>query len=177
MKKRAVKVLDEWNATHDEPYQIHYTDIGGMIVNLVNKYVGILVVVLMVVIGMVVFSNLMVTSLLAILEINSRTREIGLYRSLGAKSSYVRSIFFVEQGFIGLISGIMGIGITYAILPLINYFIEHAVTATVISHFAVLHWYVAIIVAIVAILIGVLSTIVPAYLATKAKPSKALRSI
>ena len=177
MKERAIKVLDEWNENHEGIYQIHYTDIGSMIVNLVSKYVGILVVVLMVVIGMVVFSNLLVTSLLAILEINSRTREVGLFRSLGAKSRYVRSVFFVEQGLIGMFSGVVGIGIAYALLPLINYFIEHAVTAALITNFAVLHWYVAIIVAVVSILIGVLSTVVPAHLATKAKPSKALRSI
>ena len=129
------------------------------------------------VIGMVIFSNLLVTSLLAILEINSRTREIGLYRSLGAKSSYVRSVFFVEQGFIGLFSGVLGIGLAYALIPIINLFIKNAVTAAVISNFAVLHWYVAIIVAIVSVLIGVASTVFPAIFATRTKPSKALRSI
>ena len=177
MKKRAVKVLDEWNNTHEGIYQIHYTDIGSMIVDLVSKYVGILVVVLMAVIGMVIFSNLLVTSLLAILEINSRTREIGLYRSLGAKSSYVRSVFFVEQGIIGLISGVLGIGLAYALIPIINLFIKNAVTAAVISNFAVLHWWAALIVAIISVIIGVLSTIFPAIFATRTKPSKALRSI
>ena len=177
MKERAVKVLDAWNDTHEGIYQIHYTDIGAMIVDLVSKYVGILVVVLMAVIGMVIFSNLLVTSLLAILEINSRTREIGLYRSLGAKSSYVRSVFFVEQGFIGLFSGVLGIGLAYALIPIINLFIQNAVTAAVIANFAVLHWYTAIIVAIVSVLIGVASTVFPAIFATRAKPSKALRSI
>ena len=53
----------------------------------------------------------------------------------------------------------------------------YAVTAAVISNFAVLHWYVAIIVAIVSVLIGVASTVFPAIFATRAKPSKALRSI
>ena len=119
----------------------------------------------------------MVTSLLAILEINSRTREIGLYRSLGAKSTYVRSLFFAEQGFIGLFSGVLGIGLAYAIIPIMNLFIEHAVTAAVISNFAVLHWWVAIVVALVSVLIAIVSTFFPALLATKAKPSKALRAI
>lgn len=177
MKERAVKVLDSWNEGLDEMYQIHYTDIGGMIVDLVGKYVGILVTVLMVVIAMVIFSNLLVTSLLAILEINSRTREIGLYRSLGAKSTYVRAVFFAEQGFIGLFSGVLGIGLAYAIIPIMNLFIEHAVTAAVISNFAVLHWWVAIVVAIVSVLIAIASTFFPALLATRAKPSKALRAI
>ena len=178
MKQRAVEVLEDWNKTHEGPEKVYFSDIGAMVVNLVDTYVGILVTVLVAVIGVVIFSNLLVTSLLAILEINSRTREIGLYRSLGATSSYVRTLFMAEQGLLGLFSGALGTGITFGFIPLMNYFIEHSVkSSAIISNFIHLEWWMGIVVALVSIFIGILSALAPAIIATKKKPSQALRGI
>lgn len=177
-KDVVIEIMDKWNDEHElETDKVLYTDVGKMIVNMVEKYVGILVLVLFIIIGVVIFSNLLVTSLLSILEINSRTREIGLYRSLGANSHFVRSLFVVEQGLIGLFCGVLGIALSYGLIPIINLILEKSITAAVISNFAVLQWWMALIVAVIAITIGVLSTLGPAIIATKKNPSKALREI
>ena len=172
-KERILEILDAWNDNHEGIYKIYYSDIGAMIVNMVKRYVGILVAV----IALVMISSFLVTSLIAILEIYSRTTEIGLYRSLGASKSYVRSLFMVEQGMTGLFSGVLGIGLTYALIPALNKFIEKSISAAVISNFIVLQWYNAIIVAIVALIVGVLSALGPAIIATKKKPSLSMRNI
>ena len=177
-KDKVIEVLNKWNDEHpNDEDKVLFTDVGRMIVNMVEKYVGILVLVLFIIIGVVIFSNLLVTSLLSILEINSRTREIGLYRSLGANSGFVRSLFIIEQGFIGLFCGVLGIGLAYGVIPIINLILEKSITAAVISNFALLQWWMAIIVAVISVSIGVLSTLVPAIIATKKNPSKALREI
>ncbi len=176
-KEIILKILDAWNDNHQGIYKIYYSDIGAMIVNMVKRYVGILVAVLVAVIALVMISSFLVTSLIAILEIYSRTTEIGLYRSLGASKSYVRSLFMVEQGMTGLFSGVVGIGLTYALIPALNKFIEKSISAAVISNFIVLQWYNAIIVAIIALIVGVLSALGPAIIATKKKPSLSMRNI
>ena len=176
-KDYAKQVLDKWNATHPDDEDMHYSDIGGMLNNTIKKYVGILIAVLYVVIAVVILSNVLVTSLTAILEINSRSREIGIYRSLGGKSSYVRLLFISEEGIVGLGAGILGVGVTYAALPLVNLFMRKAIDATIISNFATLPAIAAIIIALSALIISLLSTFVPSILATKTKPSKALRNM
>ena len=177
MKDKVLKILDAWNESHEGIFKIYYTDLGSMIVDMVERYVGILVAVLIAVIALVVISSFLVTSLIAILEINSRTTEIGLYRSLGANKMYVRALFMTEQGMVGLFSGMLGIGLSYALIPLVNLFIKNSITAAVISNFISLAWWAAIIVAIVSVFVGVFSALGPAIIATNKKPSLSMRNI
>ncbi len=156
---------------------MHYSDIGGALNKTIQKYVGILIAVLYVVIAVVLLSNTMVTALTAILEINSRQREIGIYRSLGGKSSYVRCLFIGEEGIVGLFAAVVGIAISYIALPFINLFMQRSIDATIISSFATLPAPIAFIIAGAALLVTLLSTFVPAMLATKTRPSKALRNM
>ena len=177
MKARALKILDRWNREHSEIEQVTYVDVGGAITNLVDKYVGLLLVVLIVIILVVVAFSILVTSLLSIIEVKGRIREIGLYRCLGATRRYVEGLFIAEQGMLGLASGITGLGLSFAFIPIINKVIEKTVTVCYIARFSFLTWWSALIIPIVAVLIGVISAIVPAYRTTKLNPSNALRSI
>ncbi len=177
MKDRAIKVLEQWNKDHKDGGQIAYSDIGGAIMNMIDKYVGILLAVLVAVIVVVIFFSLLVTSLLTILEVNGRKKEIGLYRSLGAKGTFVRSIFLTEQGIVGFISGLLGVSIAFAAVPLINKYIESAVSVAVVSNFAVLHWWAALIIPVVALAISLMSAFFPAVIATKKAPSQTIREI
>ena len=55
------------------------------------------------IVGGVGIMNAMVTSVM------ERTKEIGLYKALGASSRKILTIFLLEAGFIGLLGGIIGI--------------------------------------------------------------------
>lgn len=55
-----------------------------------------------------------------IMSISERTREIGVMKALGCYLGNIRAIFLMEAGFIGLIGGLIGAGISYIISVVIN---------------------------------------------------------
>ncbi len=55
-----------------------------------------------------------------IMSISERTREIGVMKALGCYLGNIRAIFLMEAGFIGLIGGIIGAGISMLIAVVIN---------------------------------------------------------
>ena len=59
------------------------------------------------------------------ISVYERTKEIGILRSIGASKGNISSIFNAETFIIGLLSGLFGIGISYAFIPIINLFIHH----------------------------------------------------
>ena len=177
MKEKIISILDRWNQQHDETHRLIYSDIGGTIVNLVDKYISILLAVLIVVIAIVIFFSVLVTSLLSILEINSRKKEIGLYRSIGASKSMVKKLFIYEEGMMGVLSGVVGIILTCISIPIFNLFIKNAIKAAVISNFLALRWWMIIFIPIIFIFISIISALIPAIIASNKNPSETLREI
>lgn len=55
-----------------------------------------------------------------IMSISERTREIGVMKALGCYLGNIRTMFLMEAGFIGLIGGIIGAGISFLIALIIN---------------------------------------------------------
>lgn len=57
-----------------------------------------------------------------IMSIYERTREIGVMKVLGCVLGNIRSVFLMEAGLIGFIGGVIGIGLSYCLSFLMNYF-------------------------------------------------------
>lgn len=176
-KEKVIKILDKWNTVHTSVDAITYIDVGGALINMVDRFTGVIFVVLVLIILVVLLFSIMVTCLLAILEVKGRTREIGLYRSLGSTRRYVRCLFMTEQGMLGLFSGVVGMVLAFCLIPVINKFIEKSVTVALISHFAYLTWWVALLIPVASIIIAIISAIVPVILSSNKKPSDALREL
>ena len=176
-KDKVIKILDKWNDTHTGIDYVTYIDVGGALINMVDRFTGVILVVLVLIILVVILFSVLVTCLLAILEVKGRTREIGLYRSLGSTRRYVRSLFITEQGMLGLFSGVVGMVLAFCLIPAINKFIEKSVTVALISNFAYLTWWVALLIPIASIIIAIVSAIVPVILSSNKRPSDALREL
>ncbi|MDO4266223.1 MAG: ABC transporter permease [Eubacteriales bacterium] len=54
------------------------------------------------------------------MSIYERTKEIGVMKVLGCDMNNIRDMFLLESGFIGLMGGIAGIAVSYAISKIIN---------------------------------------------------------
>lgn len=57
-----------------------------------------------------------------VMSISERTREIGIMKALGCRTGDIRQIFLTEAGLIGLVGGVLGVILSYAISAGINYY-------------------------------------------------------
>lgn len=113
-----------------------------------------------------------------LVSVNERTREIGLRRALGARRSHIRWQFLCESLVITLSGGLVGIVLSVAIgaaigtLPFLGPAYEDT-TGTVDIHMQVSPSIMAVS-ALVLLLVGVVSGLVPAVRASRLDPVKAL---
>ena len=104
-------------------------------------------------------------------SVNERTREIGIFRAIGFRKSHVMGIIFMEAGIVSLIGGLCGyiVGMLAAQLagPLIAQMDVSIPWDYMIGIFSLL----------IAVVIGLASSFLPAYKASKQDPVEALRFI
>jgi putative ABC transport system permease protein len=137
----------------------------------VNSMLGIITVFIAglagisLVVGGIGIMNAMITSVL------ERTKEIGLYKSLGASNNKILTIFILEAAFIGLIGGVVGTLLGFGLAELI------AIIGTEVGYalFAVKSIDIIILGLGFSVVVGVISGFYPALRAAKLDPVEALR--
>jgi ABC-type antimicrobial peptide transport system permease subunit len=107
------------------------------------------------------------TMLMAVFE---RTREIGVLRSLGWRRRAILGLILREALWLGLLGGVVGIGVAYGLVTLLNN------EPTIGSMLTALWGWEALARALtVALLLGLLGGLYPAFRATRMQPVEALR--
>ncbi len=120
------------------------------------------------IVGAVGIANTMFTSVL------EKTKEIGTMKAIGAKNRDILMIFLFNSAMVGLVGGVFGVilgALLSALFPMIGVTMMRGGGGTSISLSPSLMAYGLIL----AVLIGVISGVVPAYRASKLKPVDALR--
>ena len=108
------------------------------------------------------------------ISVFERTKEIGILRSIGASKGNISSIFNAETFIIGLLSGLIGIGVSYSLIPIINAVIHHFTGDIPLG--AVLPYNNAIVLVILSIILTLIGGLIPSRSASKKDPVEALRS-
>ena len=102
------------------------------------------------------------------IAINERTNEIGLLRALGARQGQVLSLFLGEAMVLAAVGGLSGLVLGVGIATLL-----HAVLPALPVHIPVMYVVLA---EAIAILIGLVAGVFPAYRAARMDPVEALRA-
>ena len=97
-----------------------------------------------------------------------------MLRAIGASKKNISSIFNAETFIVGLCAGLLGIGVTASLVPLINYII-HSLTGNMDIN-AVLPIRAAIVLVILSIILTLIGGLIPSRQAAKKDPVLALRS-
>ena len=125
------------------------------------KYVGAVIAAISIIVGGIGIMNIMTVT------VEERTREIGIRKSIGARTSYIMLQFLTETARLTLAGGFIGVVLGLALSFVVCRFIGFPF---VVNPLAV------VLVAGLSVLVGVFFGIAPAYKASKLKPIDALRT-
>jgi putative ABC transport system permease protein len=106
-----------------------------------------------------------------IMAVSERVREIGLKKAIGATTKAIMGEFLLESSFIGLVGGVVGFGLGFAITTLINATMPAAQGAI----FLVTPGLALLCIGF-ALGLGTIAGIIPAFRASRMDPVAALRS-
>ena len=175
-KENFLNFIDSYNEKmgEDEDKVINYTDTTGILMDSVKVIVNAVTYVLIAFISISLIVSSIMIGIITYISVYERTKEIGILRAIGASKRNISSIFNAETFIIGLLSGLFGIGVTYALIPPIN-LILHLFTGDIPLNVT---FYLgnAIILVILSIVLTLIGGIIPARAASKKDPVIALRT-
>ncbi len=176
-KEYFMDFLDDYNdemENIDEDKVIKYTDITGLLMSSVKTIVDSVSYVLIAFVSISLVVSSIMIGIITYISVLERTKEIGVLRAIGASKKNISSIFNAETFIIGLFSGLLGIGVTLALIPIINAVI-HDVTGNMNIN-AVLPMNSAVVLVILSVILTLIGGLIPSSQAARKDPVTALRS-
>ncbi len=138
----------------------------GTVLNIITGFLlGVAAISLLV--GGIGIANTMYTSVL------ERTKEIGTMKAVGAQNKDILKIFLIESGLLGLIGGIGGVLLGFAIAKVIEYVAINQLKTTLLQTATPFYLFFGCLA--FAFLSGAFSGLLPAFNAIRIKPVDALR--
>lgn len=177
-KEDFLKFIDSYNEQMEkegnEDKTIHYSDTTGILMSSVKTIVNAVSYVLIAFVSISLVVSSIMIGIITYISVYERTKEIGILRSIGASKHNISSIFNAETFIIGLLSGIIGIGVSYILIPIINTILHHYTGNIPLS--AALEIRSALILVVLSIILTLIGGLIPARKASKKDPVEALRS-
>ena len=172
-KALLLEYLEDWNRTHTEEQQVKYTDTVGLMMGMVETMLNAITYVLVAFTSISLVVSSVMIGIITYVSVVERVKEIGVLRSLGARKKDIKNLFNAETFIIGLASGIIGVGVSYAICLGVNALLG---ALTGISTLASLPIGSAIVMIVISIVLTLISGLIPANAAAKKDPVVALRT-
>lgn len=108
------------------------------------------------------------------MSIYERTKEIGIMKVIGCRIRDIQTLFLAEAGFIGLIGGVLGVGLSYGLSVIINNIVAQSDFG--IARISQIPLWLSLLSVVFAIGIGMLSGLIPSIRAMRLSPLAAIRS-
>ncbi len=153
---------------------INFADTTGILMSSVKTIVDAVSYVLIAFVSISLVVSSIMIGIITYISVYERTKEIGVLRSIGASKRNVSSIFNAETFIIGLLSGLIGIGVTYSLIPVINNILHHFTGNIPLNASLALGsagWLI-----ILSVILTLIGGLIPAGAAAKKDPVEALRS-
>ena len=177
-KEHFIDFIEKYNENvkekGEEDKEIKYTDTTGILMGSVKTIVNAVTYVLIAFISISLVVSSIMIGIITYISVYERTKEIGILRAIGASKRNISSIFNAETFIIGLLSGLFGIGVTYALIPVINAVLHHFTGNIPLN----VTFYVSNAVSLVAlsVVLTLIGGLIPAKTASKKDPVIALRT-
>ena len=176
-KEKIVKAIEEYNnkqkAQGNEENEINYSDMVGTMMKSVTQIVDTVSYVLIAFVAISLIVSSIMLGIITYISVLERTKEIGILRAIGASKKDISRVFNAETFIVGLISGLLGIGITILLTIPINAVI-FAVTGVEVH--AMVPFGAGVALVIISMILTIIAGLIPAKMASKKDPVNALRT-
>ena len=177
--KAAVKeAIDGYNKrmldAEEDDKVIAYTDIVGTLMSSVETIIDVISYVLIGFVAVSLVVSSIMIGVITYISVLERRKEIGILRAIGASKHNVSEVFNAETFIIGLLSGLIGVGISLFFVMIINLILQHLVPDVYVR--AVLPPQQCGILVAIAMALTIIGGLIPSRKAAKSDPVAALRS-
>ena len=168
------EVIADYNESVEELKRIRYTDYVGIMMSSITTIINAITYVLIAFVAISLVVSSIMIGVITLISVQERTKEIGILRAIGASKRNVSGMFNAETVIIGFTSGVLGVGVTYALCVVVN-IILFALT-DIVSLKAILPPEIAVALVIISMFLTLISGIIPSRSAAKKDPVVALRT-
>ena len=153
---------------------IQYTDMTGMMMSSVRTIIDSVSYALIAFVAVSLVVSSIMIGIITYISVMERTKEIGILRAIGASKRNISQVFNAETFIIGLLSGLLGIGITLLLLIPGNMLIQHFTdNPDIVAQLPTIN---ALILIGLSVLLTLIGGFIPSKQAAKKDPVIALRS-
>ena len=176
-KEKVADLIEDYNkdvkASGDEEDIINYTDLVGVMMSSVKKIINMISYVLIAFVAVSLVVSSIMIGIITYISVLERTKEIGILRSLGASKKDISRVFNAETFIVGLISGLIGIGVTILITIPANIIVYNL---TDVENIAVLPMVGGLILVVISVVLTLIAGLIPSKIASRKDPVEALRT-
>ncbi|MCR8969386.1 ABC transporter ATP-binding protein/permease [Facklamia sp. 7083-14-GEN3] len=172
-KEAISNAIESYNQTVDENEKITYSDFAGLIMSSVSEIVNVITYVLIAFVSVSLLVSSIMIGIITYISVLERTKEIGILRAIGASKRNISTVFNAETIIIGLLSGLLGIGVTYLLHNPLNSLLLRLLEDDVTVSLSLQN---ALILISLSILLSFIAGLIPSKQASQKNPVDALRS-
>ena len=184
-KDLVTSYLDQWNDSSvtieidgkvlkgDERSDIKYMDALELVIVLINTMIDVISYALIAFTSISLVVSTVMIGIITYVSVVERIKEIGVIRSLGGRKKDVSHLFNAETFIIGLLSGGIGVGISYLISYIASEIVMHLASVPNIATLDPKH---AILLIALSVVLTLISGLIPSRSAANKDPVDALRT-
>ncbi len=176
-KDKIATAIEDYNQKQrddgKEENVINYTDLIGTMMKSVSQIIDIISYVLISFVAISLIVSSIMIGIITYISVLERTKEIGILRSIGASKKDISRVFNAETLIVGLISGLIGIGITVLLTIPINGLVYVATGVKVVT---AVPFVAGVVLVLISMFLTIIAGLIPAKIASKKDPVIALRT-
>lgn len=176
-KEKIATAIEDYNQMQKdngkEENTINYTDLVGTMMKSVSQIIDIISYVLISFVAISLIVSSIMIGIITYISVLERTKEIGILRAIGASKRDISRVFNAETLIVGLISGLIGIGITILLTLPINSAIYAITGVRVVT---AVPFKAGVILVLISMFLTIIAGLIPARIASKKDPVVALRT-
>ncbi|MGO3019252.1 MAG: ABC transporter permease [Anaerococcus sp.] len=165
-------LINDFNEGAKEDEKVEFTDLVGILTDSIRTIINAITYVLIAFVGVSLVVSSIMIGIITYISVLERTKEIGILRAIGASKKDILKVFMSETFIIGLLSGLIGIGITVLLTIPISKVIQNVTDISYINASLPLNAGVGLI--IISVVLTLIAGIIPSRMASKKDPVEAL---